>query len=304
MEDKAKPIYHLFIKQAKKLNPRYLTMITPSRWFSGGMGLDTFRQSMLQDKRISHIIDYTNSKDCFNGVSISGGVNYFLWQKDYKGLCEFTNIHNGLKTIHSRKLDEFAILVRYNESIDIIHKIKSISNESLSKLVSPINVFGFSSSDRGNEKKNDASIILYHSKGQGFVDKQLSSNKDLIGKYKVVISRTISEHAGESSKDGNFKVLAKVMVLASNEVCTHSYLVVGTFDDEKEALSLQNYLRTKFVRFLILQAMSGIDLSKERFMFVPMQAFSESWTDEKLYKKYNLTGDEVTFIESMIRPME
>ena len=300
----AKPIYNLFVEQAKKLRPRYLAMIIPSRWFSGGMGLHSFRRSMLQDKRISHLVDYTNSKDCFDGVSISGGVNYFLWQSDYAGLCNFSNIHNGLKITHKRDLSEFPILVRYNESIDIIHKVKKNNKRNLSEIVSPINVFGFSSSDRGDKKEKVNSLILHHSKGKGFVDTSDVLIKKNANKHKVIVSRTISEHAGEPGKDGKFKVLARTMCLPPGEICTHSYLVIGTFDNIEESISLERYLRTKFVRFFILQAISGIDLSKERFMFVPIQDFTQDWTDEKLYKKYDLNKEEITFIESMIRAMD
>ncbi len=299
----AKPIYQLFVEQAKKLNPRYLTMIMPSRWFSGGMGLDSFRKTMLQDKKIKVLVDYTNSKDCFNGVSISGGVCYFLWDKDYKGICNYTNIHNGKSTVLQRKLDEYPIFVRYNEAIGVIHKIYNFTDNFLSKMVSPINFFNIASSERGTNK-NENSLVLYHSKGKGFIDRKNIYNSAYIKKYKVIISRTISEHAGEHGRDGKFKVLAKTMVLKPNEVCTHSYLIIGLFDSEFEANNLKTYLHSKFARFLILQTISGIDLSKERFMFVPMQDFSQPWTDEKLYKKYDLTQEEIDFIESMIKPME
>ncbi|MCK4668022.1 hypothetical protein KAU33_14805 [Candidatus Dependentiae bacterium] len=220
------------------------------------------------------------------------------------GKCSFTSIHNGKSNNSLRHLDEFPILIRYNNALDIIHKIRNKSNSFLSEMVSSINLFGFESSYRGSSKKGDNSIALLSSKGKGFMDFNISSAQELIGKYKVVISRTISEHAGEHGKDGKFKVLAKTMILSKNEICSHSYLVIGTFDNKKEALFLENYLRTKFVRFLILQTISGIDLSKERFMFVPLQDFSQPWTDEKLYKKYDLTIEEKDYIESMIRSME
>lgn len=299
----AKPIYHKFVKQAKKLNPRYLVMIIPSRWFSGGMGLDNFRREMLGDKRIKYLVDYTNSKDCFGNVSISGGVCYFLWEKNFLGLCNYTNIHNGKSVSLKRDLSESLIFVRYNEAISIIHKIQKLDTRYLSKMVSSINLFNLASSERGG-KSTKNSFTLYHSKGKGFISENKIANTEQSRKYKVAISRTISEHAGEHGKDGKFKVLAKIMLLHPNEVCTHSYLIVGLFENKKEANNLKNYLYSKFVRFLILQTISGIDLSKERFMFVPIQDFTQEWTDEKLYKKYGLTQEEIDFIESMIRPME
>ena len=142
----ATPIYQLFVQQAQKLKPRFLVMITPSRWFAGGMGLDKFREAMLQDRRISHMVDYTNAKDCFPGISISGGVNYFLWERDYAGPCEFTNIHDGKSSTLKRYLDEFPVLVRYNEAEQIILKVKAKGESSLSGIVSAMNPFGFPTS--------------------------------------------------------------------------------------------------------------------------------------------------------------
>ncbi|MCH2449245.1 MAG: Eco57I restriction-modification methylase domain-containing protein [Gracilimonas sp.] len=301
----ATPIYNLFVEQAKKLKPHYITMIIPSRWFAGGMGLNDFREEMLNDKRIKHITDYTDAKECFPGVSISGGVNYFLWDRDYNGPCEFVNVQGDTRVVSKRYLNQFPILVRYNKSVDIINKIASKREKTLDDVVCPINVFGISSSFRGSKKSNKGDIKVHHSKGVGYIDKKEEiNNKELIDKYKVLVSRTISEHAGEPGKDGKFKVLAKTDVLKPNEICTHSYLIVDTFDNELEAKNMLHYLSNKLVRFLILQTISSIDLSRKKFMFVPAQDFNELWTDEKLYEKYNLNQEEIAFIESMIRPME
>jgi site-specific DNA-methyltransferase (adenine-specific) len=302
----AKPVYHIFVQQAKKMNPRYLTMIIPSRWFAGGMGLDEFREEMLKDKNIRKIVDYSNAKDCFSGISVSGGVNYFLWDRDNKGPCEFVGIHNGVPNTANRELDEFPVLVRYNDAVDIIHKIKSKNNNSISSIVSSINPFGFVTSSRGEkEKTKNHSITLYSSDGKSFVDvSQVEKSRDLLKKYKVMISQTTSEHAGEADRNGQFRVISKILTLGPNEVCTHSYIIAGSFDEKQEADNLNNYLKTKFSRFLLLQAISSIHLTKEKFIFVPMQDFSEHWIDEKLYKKYGLTQDEIAFIETMIRPMD
>jgi site-specific DNA-methyltransferase (adenine-specific) len=301
----AKPVYHTFVQQAKKMRPRYLIMIIPSRWFAGGMGLDNFREEMLKDKSIRKIVDYSNAKDCFSGISVSGGVNYFLWDRDNKGLCGFVNIHNGIADSDNRNLDEFPILVRYNKAIDIIRKIRKITDENIYSMVSSINPFGFVTSCRGCQTKNKNSITLYSSEGKSFVDlSEVKKGHDLLGKYKVMVSQTTSEHAGESDKNGQFRVISKIVTLNPNEVCTHSYIVIGSFESKGQANNLKNYLQTKIARFLLLQAISSIHLTKEKFIFVPMQDFSEPWTDEKLYKKYGLTQDEIAFIESMIREME
>jgi site-specific DNA-methyltransferase (adenine-specific) len=301
----AKPVYHIFVQQAKKMNPRYLTMIIPSRWFAGGMGLDDFREEMLKDKSIRKMVDYSNAKDCFSGISVSGGVNYFLWDRDNKGPCEFACIHNGISNTANRELDEFPVLVRYNNAIDIIHKIKGKNGNSISSIVSSINPFGFVTSSRGQKGKNKDSVALYSSEGKSFVNiSQVEKGHEWLKKYKVMLSQTTSEHAGEADKNGQFRVISKILTLEPNEVCTHSYIIIGPFNTKQEADNLNNYLKTKFSRFLLLQAISSIHITKEKFIFVPMQDFSESWTDEKLYKKYGLTQDEIAFIESMIRPME
>ena len=302
----AKPIYHLFVETAKKINPKYIVMITPSRWFTGGMGLDSFRKEMLSDKRIRKIVDFSNSKDCFPGVSISGGVNYFLWDQGYNGECEVVNIHNEGSFIETRSLQEFPVFIRQNKAVNIIRKLKLFqADQSIVNFILPINVFNIPSTFRGKINKEANSIKVLHSNGKGFVKKEeIYNGLDYIDQYKVVVSRTISEHAGEPSKKGDYKLFAKTFILNPNEICTHSYLVVGSFNNNTEAINFHNYIRTKFVRFCILQVISGIDLSRERFFYVPMQDFTKTWTDEKLYKKYGLIQKEIDFIESMIRPME
>lgn len=301
----AKPIYQLFVQQAKKLKPRYLTMIIPSRWFAGGMGLDEFRESMLHDRHIRKIVDYTNSKECFQGISISGGVNYFLWDRDHPGPCTFTNIHDSVANTAERFLDEFPVLVRFNNAVDVIRKVKAAGEASISTIVSSISPFGFATSERGRPKPYSNALRLYSSKGVGYVSrKEVHQGIELIDKHKVMISQTISEHAGEPDKNGQFKLLARVRELGPGEICTFSYITIGAFNSATEARNLRSYLETKFARFLILQAVSSIHLSRDKFAFLPIQDFAKEWTDKKLYKKYSLTKDEIAFIESMIRPME
>lgn len=301
----AKPIYHLFVQQAMKLKPRFLSMIIPSRWFAGGMGLNDFREHMLHDKHISHLTDFTNAKDCFQGISISGGVSYFLWQMDYDGPCKFTSIHDNMSNTVERHLDEFPVLVRHNDAVSVIHKVLSKKESMITSIVSAINPFGFPTSARGSQKGGKGMLRLHSSKGVGFVSKnEIVQGIDMIYKFKIMVSQTISEHAGEPSKDGTFKLLSTVKVLSPGEVCTFSYITIGVLDSEEEALHLKAYLETRFARFLVLQAVSSIHLSREKFVFLPLQDFRKSWTDEKLYKKYGLTKDEIAFIESMVRPME
>lgn len=303
----AKPIYNLFVEQAKRLNPKHLIMIIPARWFAGGMGLDKFRDSMMSDNHIVRIVDYANAKECFPQNSIGGGVCYFLRERDISGNCEFTNISNGKKSTTIRALNEFPVLVRYNDAVSIIHKVKSNNMETLDAIVSSLMPYGLSTNYRGSmQKDTKRNITLYSSEGVSYISKsEITKGFDTVDKYKVLVSKTSAEHAGEPGKDGKFRVLtSSIKVILPGEVCTHSYFVVGCYDEKEYAENLLTYMRTKFVRFLILLAMSSINLSKLVFPFVPMEDFTKPWTDGELYKKYGLTEDEIAFIESMIKPME
>ena len=304
----AKPIYNMFVEQAKKLNPRYITMIIPSRWFAGGMGLDAFRKNMISDHHISQLVDFPNAKDCFPQNSISGGVCYFLWERDKNTKeCNFVSVSGNNRNTLSRPLDEFGTLVRYNDAVNIIHKISSVKEDNLVNMVSSISPFGLTTKERGTEQKTRSSDVkMYSSSGTSFIpeSKTFLSNS-YYDKYKVLVSQTSAEHAGEPGKDGMFRVLTSSMkVIDPRDVCTHSYILIGPTDTKEEADNLLKYLKTRFVRFLLLQMMTSIHISKNTFAFVPVQDFHNEWTDEMLYKKYSLTKEEVSFIESMIRPMD
>ena len=301
----AKPIYHLFIEQAKKLSPHYLTMIIPARWYAGGKGLDEFRNMMLSDKQIRVIRDYVNAKECFPNNSIGGGVCYFLWERGSKGLCDFTTILNGTESRQIRALDEFPVFVRHNSAIKIIHKVKDKEAISFSDIMLSRNPFGIASYERGSEKTIKDGYTLHSSKGTGNIEiHYIQQNIDYADSYKVMVSKVTCEHAGEPDRDGMMKVLSTIKVLKPQEVCTDSYLILGKFSKFEEASNLCSYLRTRFARFLLLQAVSSINLSKDKFYFLPLQDFSNAWTDEDLNAKYGLTDEEIAFIESMIRPME
>lgn len=303
----AKPLYNIFVEQAKKLKPRFLSMIIPSRWFSGGMGLDTFRDNMINDRHITKLVDYTNSKDCFHGLSVSGGVCYFLWERDNENECEFTNIKNDEEDTMIRPLNEFSVLVRYNKAVAIVHKIQSLKEDKLENIISSLMPYGLSTSYRGtNSRTDEDDLVLYASNGISYINRNVvTKGFDTIDKYKVLISKTSAEHAGEPGKDGKFRIIPSSMkVLEPKEVCTHSYFIVGGYDEKSCADNVLSYLKTNFVRFLMLLCISGFGLSKIVFPFVPMQDFSKPWTDEELYAKYNLSQEEIDFIESMIKPMD
>lgn len=297
----ASPIYQHFINQAKKLNPRYITMIVPSRWFSGGKGLDSFRAEMLNDRRLVKIVDYINAKDCFPQNSISGGVNYFLWDRDHQRDCEFTSVMGDKTNTLVRKLNEFPVFVRYNDAIEMIHSIMDKPFTPISNLVSSRNPFGLPTSARGDEKYEDKKIKLISSKGIGYINRsEVLTNTDLIDKYKIMVSRISYEHAGEPDKDGMFKVLSRIEILNPGEVCTDSYIIVGKFDTYDEANNCANYLKSKFARFLICQTLSSINLSKDKFGLIPLQDFHKPVDIDQIYKKYNFTTENIDFINSLI----
>lgn len=230
-----------------------------------------------------------------------------MWDSEHSGPCDFSNVYLNKCTVSTRPLDEFSVLVRYNQAVNIIHSVFSKNEKSLESLISPISPFGLPTKVRGTTKrKNISDLVLYSSAGRSYInpDKVLKGS-EYINRYKVLVSQTSAEHAGEPGKDGSFRILTSSMrVLEPGEVCTHSYLLAGLFATRNEAENLLSYLKTKFVRFLILQALSSIHLTKSTFSFVPMQDFSKSWVDTELYEKYALTDEEITFIESMIKPVE
>ncbi|MBR5061566.1 MAG: Eco57I restriction-modification methylase domain-containing protein [Prevotella sp.] len=299
------PLYHLFVEQAKKLQPRYLIMIIPARWYAGGRGLDTFRETMLGDNRIKHITDFADSSECFPGVNIAGGVCYFLWDKDYKGECNVRNITKGEEITIKRSLSEYQVFVRSNIAINLIRKINTSNHNSLSSIVYPSNPFGFRTYVRGEKNEFDGSVKLITSEGIGFVKQSdIAKCKDAIDKYNVIMTRAMSG-GNKPGTDGKYQVVPSTMrVMNAYEICAETYICIGAFETRKEAQNLRSYLSTMFVRFLMLQAMSSIMINKEAFLFVPLQDFSKPWTDEELYAKYGLTEEEIAFIESMIRPME
>ena len=309
-------IYHIFIGIAKLINPIFISMICPARWYTGGKGLDEFRNSMLSDRQIETIYDYPNPKDCFPNANISGGICYFLWHKNYNGDCRFINIVNGHKSISKRVLNEFSVFVRYNDAISIVHKVyKNDEIDSLISIVRTRNTFNLDSSVRGSispNKHND--IKVYSSRGEGYIDiDSLKCAKELLPRYKTLMGKVLSGHVGETDQQGQVKVVSTTLIAAPGSVTTDSYLVMGDFDSLNEATALQKYIHTKFLRFLLLQSLASMNISRNNFRFVPLQDFTENsdidWSrsvaeiDRQLYAKYALTEDEIAFIESMIKPM-
>ena len=296
------PLYHKFVQQAKKLNPRYLTMIIPARWFSGGRGLDEFRDEMLMDSRIANIVDFPASSECFPGVEIKGGVCYFLWERDYKGDCEIKTIRGENTSILQRPLLEknSNIFVRYNEAISILRNVNSKTADSFKNLVSTQKPFGFRTFFKGKSKPFSDSIKIYINKGVGYVSiDEINQNQSWVTEHKVYI--TMAYGAGE---DFPHQIINKPFYGEQYSCCTETYLVIGPFVSEIIAKNVISYIKTKFFRFLVLLRKNTQHASKSVYQFVPTQDFSKPWTDEELYKKYGLDEKEIDYIESMIRPME
>jgi site-specific DNA-methyltransferase (adenine-specific) len=295
----AKPIYNLFIDQAKKLNPRYLIMIVPARWYSGGKGLDDFRTEMLKDRRIRRLVDFADSRDCFPGVDIAGGVCYFLWDRDNTGLCEVETIRKSSKVKSKRNLDEFDSFVRDNLAISIIHKVKIKNSSFLDSLVSSRMPFGLVSSVRP-EKVGELNLITSAGRGKISIEK-ITSGIHLVPKWKVLLSKASNDHGGQPDKEGKRKIFSRIEVMPPETVCTESYLVVGSYSSESEAQNMVNYLKTKFCRFLVSTILLTQNITKGKFIFVPNLTMKEEWDDERLYDFYSLNENEINLIEELIR---
>ena len=300
--ESAAPIYHHFAQQAKKLNPRFLTMIIPSRWFAGGKGLDDFREEMLNDVRIRKIVDFEDATDCFPGVDIAGGICYFLWEKDSSGPCEIVNLNNGVEVVSKRKLNEFKKFIRHSQAVPIVRKVLAKKEKVMSTQVSSRKPFGLATNVRP-QKSGD--IILHWQNGEGpYHSDELTCGKEIIKEWKVITSYVGYDHAGSPGKDGKRRVFSKIDILPPGTICNETYLVIGSFKKKSQAANLVAYMKTRFFRFLISQFMYSHHITKESYAYVPILDMDVTWTDEALNKRYGLTNEEATFIEFKIKPME
>ena len=299
----ATPIYQQFIQQAMKMNPQYLCMIVPSRWFAGGRGLDDFRDEMLNDKRLKEIHDHPNASDLFPGVEVKGGINYFLWQNDYDGECLVKTYEKGECVSEMKrplKEDNTEVFVRYNEAIPILRKVQAFQEKSFSEFVSSQKPFGLRTFVRGKKESFSDSVILYQSKGIGYINKdEISNNNNWVNLHKIFISYVYG--AGEGFPH---QILNKPIYGKPNSACTETYLVIGPFANKERCDNIISYINTRFFRFLVLLIKNTQSAPKRVYQFVPQQKFDKPWTDEELYEKYGLTEEEIAYIEKMVRPME
>lgn len=298
----ATPVYNYFVEQGKNLQPEYLSMIIPARWYSGGRGLDAFRESMIHDNRIEKLFDFTDSNDLFAGVDIAGGICYFLWSQEYSGECAVTNYHNGERVLSNRSLNSGNVFVRHSQALSIINKVCGKEQVFFDSCVSSQKPFGLRTYVVPTESGD---IQLRYNKGIGpFSREKVTTGIEWIDKWKVIMSYLTYDHAGRADKDGRRRIFSTTEIIPPRTVCTETYIVISAFDTENEAKNLVTYLKSKFVRFLVAQRTSTQHISKASFSLVPMQDFSKPWTDAELYEKYGLSDEEIAFIEATIKPME
>ena len=301
----AMPIYNLFVEQAKKLKPRYLSVIIPARWYGGGRGLDDFRAAMIEDKHIRLLHDFLNASDCFGtGVEIKGGVCYFLWVRDNEGKCKIVT-HTGGKVIREQperylKEKDSDVFIRYAEGVSVYKKVITKKEPTLEPFVSAQRPFGLRTFAKGKPNPFPDSVKLYQNGGIGYIAKDdIETNVEMVDTYKIYISRAYN--AGDTYPH---QILGKPILGEPNSCCTETYVTVGPYKTRKEAENVITYIRTRFFRFMVFLTKVSQMASAKVYQFVPLQDFSHPWTDEMLYNKYGLNEEEIAFIESMIRPME
>lgn len=333
----AAPIYHLFVEQAKKLEPRYLSLVIPARWFAGGKGLDEFRESMLADTRTRVIHDYLLVGEAFPGVAIQGGILYFLWDREHPGDCEVATHYEGrVLSSATRPLLEPGsdVFIRYNEAVPILKKIAEAERRDINQtthqskahysvalpeskrftnLVSSSKPFGLRTFFKVRSAKKTEDVIAYWNGGPGFKQggkgwvsrAEVTAGIDLIDQWKVFIGMAYGDRGGGgASRDAPPKaVLGRPFVGEPGSVSTETYICIGPFKSENEAANVCSYISCKLTRFLVMLHKPSQHATKKVYTFVPTQDFSHPWTDEKLYEKYGLTDEEIAFVEWMIRPM-
>jgi site-specific DNA-methyltransferase (adenine-specific) len=302
------PIYQKFVQAAKSLDPHFVVMVTPSRWFAGGRGLDEYRGEMLADKRLRALVDFPDPAEAFPGTQIKGGVSYFLWDSTWNDACEVTTIYGGQPTSPPMKrlLGDYDVLVRRNEAVPILEKVLKINKKegygNLAEKVSPIQPFSIRTNFKGKEKKTGMKtpVLLIGNNSETWIERaDVPRNDAWIDEWKVLLGAAYG--AGDSFPH---QIYNYPIISGPGTACTETYLVIDRFKYEIRAKRFAAYLRTRFVRFLVSLRKYTQHLYNERFQFVPDLPMDQEWTDEMLFKKYGISKSEVSFIESMIRPME
>lgn len=313
----AAPIYNKFVEQAKKLNPRLLTMVIPARWFAGGKGLDDFREAMLNDDRLRSIDDYLSAADVFPGVGLKGGICYFLWDRDNPGPCLVTtHFKDWADSTTSRPLLEEGVdvFIRFNEGLSILKKVVAVDtgqNGSLSlpeskrfdRLVSSRKPFGLETTFKGKASKGVGDVLVYQNGGKGYAPRSsISTGAHLVDKWKLYAGYAAP---GTGNKDTYpHRIISTPFIGEPGSISSETYLCIGPFDSKNEAASALSYLSCRLTRLLILLHKPSQHTTRKVYTFVPTQDWTKRWTDEDLYAKYGLSETEIEFIEKVVRPME
>lgn len=313
----AAPIYQMFVEQAKALEPRYLSMIIPARWFAGGKGLDDFRESMLTDNRLRSIDDFLSASDVFPGVGLKGGVCYFLWNRETPGPCRVATHFKDwpVSTANRPLLEEGAdVFIRFNEGLSILKKVVAVesgqeSSLSLPKskrfdqLVSSSKPFGLRTFFQGKTAKSPGDVLVYQNGGTGYIKKNsVSTGAQFIDNWKVYVGAAAP---GTGNKDTYpHRILSTPFVGAPGTISSETYLCIGPLDSKRHAESVLSYLSCRLTRLLILLHKPSQHTTRKVYSFVPMQKWTRRWTDENLYAKYGISASEIAFIEKVIRPMD
>lgn len=302
----ATPIYHHFVETAIDLGARYVLMVTPSRWFAGGKGLDDYRQRMLSDRHLRHLVDYPKLYDGFPGVKIRGGVSYFLWDRDYDGPCRVQTMWDGepLGEPMERHLDAYDVLVRRNEAVSILDKVRAFktpegdAEPTVGLRVSSSKPFGFRTNYHGvaSPKKLDNPVTLHGSRRISYVEREeIPQNQEWVDDWKVLMTAVQGTSAAVETK-----FLSNPVIAGPGEACTETYLVAGRFKTEEQARRYATYLRTRFVRFLVSLRKSTQHATRGVYAFVPDVPLDREWTDADLYDRYGITAHEQEHIEHVV----
>jgi len=297
-------IYHLFVEQAKKLEPKYLSMVVPSRWLAGGRGLDEFRKEMLSSNKLIRLVDFPVSKEVFPNVEVKGGICYFLWSQAHNGPCDVTVVRGDEETTSSRQLDEFDVFVRDPRAVSILRKVLKAGEQPIMKILTADTPFGIATNFDGfHDKIKPGDVALHYvrsgKRAIGFVPRcTISKNAHLIDKWKVLVPKAGSD-GGQKIPDS---VLGKPWLSPPPSVATQTFLAFWVAS-EAEALSVESYYCTKFFRHIVSLRKLTQDALRPMYSWVPVQTWDRQWTDEELYKKYKLTAEEIDYVEAVIRPM-
>lgn len=312
----AAPIYDKFVEQAKKLNPRFLTMVIPSRWFAGGKGLDEFRESMLGDAHLRSIDDFLSAADVFPGVGLKGGVCYFLWDRDNAGDCEVrTHFKDWPVTTATRPLLEEGadVFIRFNEGLSILKKVVAVEtgqsdslelpeSQRFERLVSSRKPFGLDTTFKGKVAKSAGDLLIHQNGGTAYTPRSsVKANEHFVDKWKIFAGYAAP---GTGNKDTYpHRIISTPFIGEPGSISSETYLAFGPFDTKAEAESALSYLSCRLTRLLILLHKPSQHVTRKVYTFVPTQKWTKKWTDEDLYAKYDLTEDEIAFIEKVVRPM-